>query len=121
MCNGAAPLEAGRFVPAGEEVMYVHTGWPSSHRGAEVRSVPRREQERSRTASTILGELAGGAPAGSGDRLLAPVELPYVPTRRRCFDRRDYDDASMSLVGFGPFLVGALIALWWTTSVHVDL
>src|SRR5947209_9711293 len=54
-------------------------------------------------------------------RQLAPgIGRGHASARARFYGRRD-NSASMSLLGLGVVLVGALIALWWTTGVQVDL
>jgi hypothetical protein len=53
-------------------------------------------------------------------RQLAPLERRgRTSAEVRLSDRHD-NSASMSLLGLGIVLVGALIALWWTTGVQVD-
>jgi len=54
-------------------------------------------------------------------RLLAPVKGPGRQSAGARFDDRRENGARMSLLGLGVVLVGTLIALWWTTSVRVDL
>src|SRR5579859_2537837 len=54
-------------------------------------------------------------------RQLAPVVRGgYASDGVRLYDRRD-NGARMSLLGLGVVMVGAVIALWWTTGVQVDL
>lgn len=54
-------------------------------------------------------------------RQLAPVIHPgYASAGMRFYGRRE-NSAIMSLLGLGVVLVGAVIALWWTTGVQVDL
>jgi hypothetical protein len=54
-------------------------------------------------------------------RLLAPVNgRGHQSAVARFYDRRD-NSARMSLLGLAIVLVGAVIALWWTTGVQVDL
>jgi hypothetical protein len=54
-------------------------------------------------------------------RQLAPVVGPrYASAGVRFHDRRD-NNASMSVLGLGVVLVGAVIAPWWTTGVQVEL
>jgi SH3 domain-containing protein len=54
-------------------------------------------------------------------RLLAPVKGPGRQSARARFDDRRDNSARLSLLGLGIVLVGALIALWWTAGVRVDL
>ena len=69
--------------------------------GAENRPVALRRQQAIRQLAPVFGR--GHTSAGW-----------------RFYDRRD-NSASISLLGLGVVLVGALIALWWTTGVQVDL
>jgi hypothetical protein len=53
-------------------------------------------------------------------RQLPPADVRgHTSAAVHFFNRRD-NSASMSLLGLGVVLVGALIALWWTTGVQVD-
>ena len=54
-------------------------------------------------------------------RQLAPVTGRGHTSAGMCVYHRRDNSTSMSLLGLGVVLVGALIALWWTTGVQVDL
>jgi hypothetical protein len=73
----------------------------SRGRGSEHQPVALRRQQAIRQLARVEGR--GRTSAGV-----------------RLCDRYD-NSASMSLLGLGVVLVGALIALWWTTGVQVDL
>lgn len=101
--------------PAGEETVYVHTGEASSKRLADDPCTRRREP----SVSALRPEVTLRRPQAI--RQPAPVIEPgHTSVGMSSHDRRD-NSASMSLLGLGVVLVGALIALWWSTGVQLDL